>query len=138
MKSSVWHGVRFEDGGVMVFKISWAIHQDSLGPSFCLGKEMGISLDGPVVYADAYTDDLKKLVKSEGLTAEPNPPEGMTTIRLSGFPEVEVWNAQMTAFPRSRHSRRTPPRYHQKACYSQMSLWTGIFRSHESGKEVAR
>ena len=23
--------VRFENGGVMVFKISWAVHQDSLG-----------------------------------------------------------------------------------------------------------
>ena len=59
---------------------------------------MGISLDGPVVYADAYADDLKKLVESEGLTADPNPPEGMTTIRFSGFPEVNVWEAQMTAF----------------------------------------
>ena len=35
--------VRFDNGGVMVFKISWAVHQDSLGTSFCLGKEMGIS-----------------------------------------------------------------------------------------------
>ena len=90
--------VRFEDGGVMVFKISWAIHQDSLGPSFCLGKEAGISLGGPTVYADAYADELKKLVESEGLTAEANPPEGMTTIQFSGFPEVNVWEAQMTAF----------------------------------------
>ena len=93
--------VRFENGGVMVFKISWAVHQDSLGSSFCLGKEMGISLNGPVVYADAYTDDLKKLVESEGLTAEANPPEGMTTIKFSGFPEVNVWEAQMTAFRKS-------------------------------------
>ena len=68
--------VRFDNGGVMVFKISWAIHQDSLGPSFCLGKEAGISLGGPTVYADAYTDELKKLAKSEGLTAEANPAGG--------------------------------------------------------------
>ncbi|MCZ6678213.1 MAG: Gfo/Idh/MocA family oxidoreductase, partial [Candidatus Poribacteria bacterium] len=47
--------VRFEDGGVMVFKVSWAVHQDSLGGNFFLGKQAGLSLDGPVVYADAYT-----------------------------------------------------------------------------------
>ena len=46
--------VRFENGGVMVFKISWAVHQDSLGGNFHLGKKAGISLDGPVIYADAY------------------------------------------------------------------------------------
>ena len=60
---------------------------------------MGISLGGPTIYADEYGGELKKLVESEGLTAEPNPPEGMTTIQLSGFPEVDVWEAQMTAFP---------------------------------------
>ena len=112
--------VRFEDGGVMVF-------QNLLGDSSgfarsefsVLGKEMGIALDGAVVYADAYTDDLKKLVKSEGLTAEPNPPEGMTTIRFSGFPEVEVWEAQMTAFREAVKSRRHPPRYRQRVCCSR-------------------
>ena len=128
--------VRFEDGGVMVFKISWAIHQDSLGPSFCLGKEMGISLDGPVVYADAYTDELKKLVKSEGLTAEANPPEGMTTIRFSGFREVNVWEAQMTAFREAVKADAPSPIPSEGVLLTNV-IMDGIFRSHEAGKEVA-
>ena len=128
--------VRFENGGVMVFKISWAIHNDSLGSNFCLGKEAGISLDGPVVYADAYTDELKELVKAEGLTAEPNPPEGMTTIRFSGFPEVDVWEAQMSAFREAVKTDGPSPIPPEGVLLTNV-IMDGIFRSHEAGKEVA-
>lgn len=127
--------VRFENGGVMVFKISWAIHNDSLGSNFCLGKEAGISLDGPIVYADAYPDELKKLVEAEGLTAEPNPPEGMTTIRFSGFPEVDVWEAQMTAF-REAVLTDSPSPIPPEGVLLTNVIMDGIFRSHEAGKEV--
>ena len=65
---------------------------------FCLGKKAGISLDGPIIFADSYSKELQKLVKSEGLTAKADPPEGMTTINFKGFPEVDVWEAQMIAF----------------------------------------
>ncbi len=128
--------VRFENGGVMVFKISWAIHNDSLGGNFCLGKEAGISLDGPVVYADAYTDELKKLAEAEGLTAEPNPPEGMTTIRFSGFPEVDVWEAQMSAFREAVKMDGSSPIPPEGVLLTNV-IMDGIFRSHEAGKEVA-
>ena len=127
--------VRFENGGVMVFKISWAIHNDSLGGNFCLGKEAGISLDGPIVYADAYPDELKKLVEAEGLTAEPNPPEGMTTIRFSGFPEVDVWEAQMIAF-REAVLTDSPSPIPPEGVLLTNVIMDGIFRSHEAGKEV--
>lgn len=127
--------VRFENGGVMVFKISWAIHNDSLGGNFCLGKEAGISLDGPIVYADTYPDELKKLVKAEGLTAEPNPPEGMTTIRFSGFPEVDVWEAQMIAF-REAVLTDSPSPIPPEGVLLTNVIMDGIFRSHEAGKEV--
>ena len=128
--------VRFDNGGVMVFKISWAVHQDSLGPNFCLGKEMGISLNEPVVYADAYTNDLKKLVKSEGLTAEANPPEGMTTIQFSGFPEVDVWQAQITAFREAVKADAPSPILPEGVLLTNV-IMDGIFRSHAAGKEVA-
>ena len=99
--------VRFENGGVMVFKISWAVHQDSLGGNFHLGTKAGFSLGGPVIYADAYDGDLKKFVEAEGLTAEPNPPEGMTTIQFSGFPQSDNWASQMIAFREAVQSGRT-------------------------------
>ena len=72
LKSSVQRGSGFENGGVMVFKISWAVHQDSLGGNFHLGTKAGFALSGPVIYADAYDGELKKFVEAEGLTAEPN------------------------------------------------------------------
>ena len=128
--------VRFEDGGVMVFKISWAIHQDSLGSSFCLGTESGISVDSAVVYADEYSDELKKLVESEGLTAEPNPPEGMTTIQFSGFPAVDVWEAQMTAFREAVKSDGPSPIPPEGVMLTNV-IMDGIFRSHKAGREVS-
>ena len=128
--------VRFENGGVMVFKISWAVHQDSLGGVFCLGKNAGISLDGPIVYADSYSKELQKLVKSEGLTAKADPPEGMTTIRFKGFPEVDVWEAQMTAFREAVKTDAVSPLPPECVLLTNV-IMDGIFRSHESKKEVA-
>lgn len=128
--------IRFEDGSVMVFKISWAIHQDSLGTNFHLGTKAGISLDGPVIYADEYGGELKKLVESEGLTAEPNPPEGMTTIQLSGFPEVDAWELQMIAFREAIKSDAPSPIPPEGVLLTNV-IMDGIFRSHEAGKEVA-
>ena len=128
--------VRFENGGVMVFKISWAVHQDSLGSNFFLGKQAGLSLGGPVVYADACTDALRKLAEAEGVTAEPNPPEGMTTIRFSEFPRVDVWEAQMTAFREAVRVDRPSP-LPPEGVFLTNVIMDGIFKSHQKGMEVA-
>ena len=128
--------VRFENGGVMVFKISWAVHQNSLGGSFCLGKEAGIALGGPIVFADSYSKELQKLVESEGLTAKPDPPEGMTTISFEGFEGVDVWVAQMTAFREAVLTDAPSPIPPEGVLLTNV-IMDGIFRSHESGKEVA-
>ena len=111
--------VRFENGGVMVFKISWAVHQDSLGGNFHLGTKAGFSLSGPVIYADAYDGELKKFVEAEGLTAEPNPPEGMTTIQFSGFPQSDNWAAQMIAFREAVKADAPFHRYHRRGFSSR-------------------
>ena len=127
--------VRFENGGVMVFKISWAVHQNSLGGIFCLGKDAGISLDGPVVFADSYSKELQKLVESEGLTAKAYPPEGMTMINFKGFQEVDVWEAQMTAFRKAVKTNGPSPLPPEGVLLTNV-IMDGIFRSHASRKEV--
>lgn len=127
--------IRFENGGVLVFKISWAVHQNSLGGMFCLGKEAGISLDGPVIFADSYNKELQQLVASEGLTAIADPPEGMTTISIKGFPKVNVWEAQMTAFRDVVKSNGVSPLPPEGVLLTNV-IMDGIFRSHESKKEV--
>lgn len=128
--------IRFENGGVMVFKISWAVHQDSLGGMFCLGKEAGISLDGPIVYSDSYNNELKKLIEAEGLTAIADPPEGMTSISITGFSKVNVWEAQMTAFREAVKSNGVSPLPPEGVLLTNV-IMDGIFRSHESKKEVS-
>lgn len=128
--------IRFEDGSVMLFKISWAVHQDSLGGNFFLGKKSGLSLGGPVVYADEYPEALKKLVQSEGLTAKVEPPEGMTTIALSGFSSVDVWEEQMKAF-REAVKTDSPSPIPPEGVLLTNVIMDGIFRSDEKNEEVA-
>lgn len=128
--------VRFEDGSTMVFKISWAVHQDSLGGNFFLGKKAGISLGGPVVYADSVPEELKKLAEAEGYTLNPDPPEGMTTIRVEGLPSVDVWLAQITAFLDAVRQDGPSPIPPEGVLLTNV-IMDGIFRSAELGEEVA-
>ncbi|MCC6442671.1 MAG: Gfo/Idh/MocA family oxidoreductase [Armatimonadetes bacterium] len=46
--------VRFEDGRVMVFKISWAVHLNSMGGTFFLGTEGGMQMSPLQVYKDMF------------------------------------------------------------------------------------
>ena len=128
--------VRFENGAAMVFKISWAMHHDSLGGNFFLGKKAGISLAGPVLYADELSDQVKALAKAEGLTPEPDPPEGMTAIRFSGFPKVEIWEAQMKAFAQAVRTGGPSPIPPEGVLLTNV-IMDGILRSQQAGREVA-
>ena len=60
----------------------------------------------------------------------------MTTIRFSGFPGVDVWEAQMTAF-REAVRTNTPSPLLPEGVFLTNVIMDGIFRSHEQGKEVA-
>jgi predicted dehydrogenase len=46
--------VRFENGSVLLFKTSWAVHVDSLGKSFFLGDKGGLQLDPLEIYRDEF------------------------------------------------------------------------------------
>jgi predicted dehydrogenase len=46
--------VRFDTGLVLLFKISWAVHIDSLGRSYFLGDKGGLQLDPLEVYRDEW------------------------------------------------------------------------------------
>ena len=93
-------------------------------------------MNGPVIYADAYAGDLKKFVESEGLTAEPDPPEGITTIQFSGFPEEDNWAAQAIAFREAIKADAPSPIPPEGVLLTNV-IMDGIFRSHAAGKEVA-
>lgn len=128
--------IRFEDGSTMLFKISWAVHQDSLGGNYFLGKQAGLSLGGPVVYADSVPEELKKLAEAEGCTLNPDPPEGMTTIRVEGLPSVDVWPAQVTAFLNAIRGDAPSPIPPEGVLLTNV-IMDGIFKSTKRGREVA-
>jgi predicted dehydrogenase len=46
--------VRFSNGSAMVFKISWAVHLESLGKSYFLGPKGGMQLDPLEIYRDEF------------------------------------------------------------------------------------
>ena len=73
---------------------------------------------------------------AEGLTLDANPPEGMTTIRVSGHKPVDVWEQQMIAFRESVRSG-SPSVIPAEGVLLTNVIMDGIFRSHEAGKEVA-
>ena len=127
--------VRFENGGVMVFKISWAVHADGLGHNYFLGKQAGLSMSGPTVFADSVPAELQKLAKAEGAELDPNPPEGMTSIRVSGLKGGNNWISQMTAFRESVLNDR-PSVLPPEGVLMTNVIMDGIFRSQATGKEV--
>lgn len=61
--------VRFESGAAMTFKISWAVHINSLGRTYFLGKKGGLALSPLEVYKDmnGYMVDIapKELPREE-------------------------------------------------------------------------
>ena len=134
--------VRFEDGRVMLFKISWAVHQNSLGGTFFLGKQAGISLGGPIVHIDEMTNLIQGLADAEGLTVEVKDggkswqQEEMVDVHFSGLPSVDVWEAQMTAF-REAVKTNSPSPIPPEGVLTTNMIMDGIFRSQQLGQEVA-
>ena len=134
--------VRFEDSRVMLFKISWAVHQNSLGGTFFLGKQAGISLGGPIVHIDEMTDQIQKLADSEGIATEVKnagqswQQEEMVDVHFSGLPSIDVWEAQMTAFGKAVRINGGSPIPPEGVLTTNM-IMDGIFRSQQLGQEVA-
>ena len=132
---SAW--IRFEDGSIMIFKISWAVHANTIGPNYSLGKKAGLSLDGLTVFADKCPDDLKKLAESEGLTLKVDEVSGgMVNIGIQGLPPVDVWRTQVEAFRDAVIQGKPSPIDPEKVLITNV-IMDGIFRSVEKGKEVA-
>ena len=129
--------VRFEDGSIMVFKISWAVHANSLGSNFFLGKKAGLSMDGMEVYADEVPKGLEQLVKAEGGSLEVEEVRGnMVNVRIRGLKPVDVWQAQIRAFRDAVLKGGPSPIDPEKVLLTNV-IMDGIARSAKRGKEVA-
>jgi predicted dehydrogenase len=125
--------VRFEDGSVMVFKISWAVHADSLGHNYFLGKKAGMTYG--TIYADSVPKELEKLAESEGCTLKVEPVGNMVNIKVEGLKPVDVWDKQIREFLKAVREGAPSPIDPQKVIITNV-IMDGITRSIKNGKEV--
>lgn len=128
--------VRFEDGSIMVFKISWAVHANTLGPNYFLGKQAGMSLHGLTVYADKCPKELEKLAEAAGCTLKVDPVDNMVNVGIQGLKSVDVWQTQVEAFRDAVIKGGPPPILPEKVLLTNV-IMDGIFRSVKQGKEVS-
>jgi len=129
--------VRFEDGSIMIFKISWAVHANTLGPNYFLGKKAGLSMDKMEVYADSCPKDLEKLVEAEGGTLKvEDAGNGMVNIAIQDLKPVDVWTAQVKAFIEAVRKDGPSPIDPEGVLITNV-IMDGIARSVAKGKEVA-
>jgi len=126
--------VRFDDGSIMVFKISWAVHADSLGRSYFLGKDAG--MDFGTVYADSVPKELEKLANSEGCTLKVDPTGNMVNIKVEGLKPVDVWDKQVREFHKAVREGGPAPINPEKVLITNV-IMDGIMRSVKAGKEVS-
>ena len=139
--------IRFDNGAVLLFKVSWAVHQNSLGGSYFLGRDAGISLIGEwtggglVVYADSLTEQIQNLAQANNYGVETEDggkgwfDQEMVDIKFSGLPEVDVWKAQMEAFGQAVRSGSPAPIPPEGVVLTNV-IMDGIFRSQACGQEV--
>lgn len=125
--------VRFEDGSIMIFKISWAVHADSLGNSYYLGKKAGMTYG--TIYADSVPKELEKLAESEGCTLKVEPRDNMVNIRIEGLKPVDVWDKQVREFIKAVREGGPSPIDPEKVLITNV-IMDGINRSVKQGKEV--
>ena len=93
--------VRFDNGAVMVIKSVWAMHMDSIGETFVLGKEGGLRLTPELtVFRDSWgilTDTRLGVSESSGQVQFARECQAFYAAIESGGPSpIDPWQALMT------------------------------------------
>jgi predicted dehydrogenase len=109
--------IRFSNGAALVFKISWAVHLDSLGKSFFLGPKGGLQLDPLEIYRDEY-----------GTLVNVTP--------KLGDEKVDRFKEETQAFTDAIRENRPAPIPAEEVVWTNV-IMDGIYRSAAAGGEVA-
>jgi predicted dehydrogenase len=109
--------IRFSNGAALVFKISWAVHLESLGKSFFLGPTGGLQLDPLEIYRDEF---------GTMVNITPKLPDE----RIDRFKE------EMQAFTDAIRENRPAPIPAEEVVWTNV-IMDGIYRSAAEGREVA-
>lgn len=111
--------IRLEGGICLMFKISWAMHLDTLGPNFFLGTDGGLKMDnGLKLYNDQF-----------GLEAQTDLPTGSSTWG-------DLFMHKIKGFVDAVREGKQAPIPADEVLLTQAIL-DGIYRSAECGQEVA-
>jgi len=108
--------IRFENGAVLVFKISWAVHAESMGQTFFLGTQGGLQLSPLTIYRDEF-----------GCLVN------ITPVHLP--PEPDRFKEETGAFIQAVRAGGPAPIPIAEVIWTQV-IMDGIYRSAKAGKEV--
>jgi predicted dehydrogenase len=109
--------IRLEGDICLMFKMSWAMHLDTLGPTLWLGTEGGIKLD-------------------EGLTLYHDQADLEAATKLTLPSNTDVWMHKIQQFVDAVREGKGAPMPAAEALYGQ-AIIDGIYRSAASGREVS-
>jgi predicted dehydrogenase len=108
--------IRFSNGAALAFKISWAVHLDSLGKSFFLGSKGGLQLDPLEIYRDEY---------GALVNITPKLPDD----------RVDRFKEETQAFTEAIREKRAAPIPAEEVVWTNV-IMDGIYRSAAAGREV--
>lgn len=108
--------IRFDNGAVLVFKISWAVHAESLGQTYFLGTQGGLQLHPLTIYRDEFGSMVN-----------------VTPVHVR--PEPDRFKEETAAFVNAVRYGGPNPIPIQEVIWTQV-IMDGIYRSAKAGKEV--
>lgn len=108
--------IRFDNGAVLLFKISWAAHIDSLGRSFFLGTKAGLALGPLEIFRDEF-----------GTMVNITPKEVRD--------DVDRFREETADFIRAVREGRPSPIPPEEVIWTNV-IMDGIYRSAKAGREV--
>ena len=120
--------IRLETGATLVFKISWAMHADSLGPSLFLGSEAGLKLQAPGGLGDAGIERIQVFRDAYGKPA-------VTEVPLRRTDEPRAFLRKVQEFVDAVRTGGPAPIPGHEVLRS-MAIIDAIYRSAEHGREV--
>ena len=124
--------IRLEGGVILNFKISWAMHMDTLGPTIFLGKDAGLKLTpaGSGPWSGVWDGGIGSISMFNDLDGQ----HIETAIPLLVH-DINIFDAKVRDFVVAIREGKPAPIPGKEILYNQAIL-DGIFKSSEIGKEV--
>ncbi|KEZ54455.1 Gfo/Idh/MocA family protein [Metabacillus indicus] len=124
--------VRLEGGKVLNFKISWAMHMDSLGPTLFLGKDAGLKLTpaGTGSWSGVWDGGIGSISMFHDIAGQ----HAETTIPVIDH-KIDIFHEKVRDFVGAIIEQRPAPIPAEEILINQ-AIIDGILRSSEQGREV--